>query len=155
MKRLRGIRRLWLAGVVAAASLTPGTGAAGVSWKIYRNGAAGFAINYPAGWTAHVRRQAGSNLDVVFLGTGQSSGVNMAVRPPLPRYTTEPNDNADTSCHHIAARGVTGMYCLIAPSSTAITTFVTRYRAYRVTASLHRVNRATYRAMVRSFRLLP
>jgi hypothetical protein len=154
MKRLRGIRRLWLAGVVAAASLTPGTGAAGVSWKTYRNGAAGFAINYPAGWTAHVRRQAGSNLDVVFLVPGQSSGVNMAVRPPLPRYTTEPNDNPDTSCHGIAARGIRGMYCLIAPSSTAITTFVTRSRAYRVTASLHQVNRATYRAMVRSFRLL-
>ncbi|GAC1335185.1 MAG: hypothetical protein NVSMB22_27760 [Chloroflexota bacterium] len=127
--------------------------ASNVGWKTYRRKRAGFAIRYPADWSAHTQVAGDGSVTVTFAPASGGPGVEVLKRASMASDGVSEDPN--TRCQTLHVKKLVARQCLDTISLTYETFFTGRGSTYVVSASRKGLPSQVYSTMVNSFRLLP
>lgn len=135
-----------------AASPSPAPTAAQTpeSWQQFRSDQAGFALEFPADWTAREQRIASGWIVIEFSGPG--GAFQVSVLPTV--MPIEPDGVPNTRCQGVRVAGVDAMRCFDTISGSLTTTLADRRRSFVITSQGKRPNQQIYQHALDTFSLL-
>jgi hypothetical protein len=122
-------------------------------WQVYRNEAAGYAIDYPADWTVDERNSPDGIVVTTFAPPGGEASIEVqsgGSRPPVGPSLDVPN----VRCRPTVVGGLSGSQCFDTIDFTTILTLSRQGRTFTLVASGKRLDPGAYQTLVASFRLL-
>jgi|GEM_PF-3941189 len=119
-------------------------------WQTYRNEAAGFAVQYPGGWTVDEQASTDGSFNITFGPSGSGSGILVIVLPGTAGATGNA-EMPNVRCEPVTINGLAGMRCFDTIAMSTTTTLTGASKIFTISSTGKQTNSAIYDSFLNSF----